>query len=375
MKDKRIIELYGSAYEMGLAQGKELSEDILWGWETVYNYKPFRNIKPKYLPMNAFLFGAGIFTKKFLSSTFENFSDFKERFTGIADGADVPLWKLALIHYIEVAGADAARQIMGCSSIAVVPPRSDEPMLAKNFDFVDDFKNFNILRKSFTRWGYSSIEFTMAPLAGSHTGFNEAGLAITYNYGYSDEQPQKSSLLTAKIQDILQICETTRDAMNILRKKPNPSSGIISVVDSRGDAVAVELSPFGTGIVELKNSVIVNANLYQNPQMKERLIPFDAVYGEKAPSKMRGKNIQETNIIRTKRLNELLDKYDKIDIEILKKILADHGEKNIPCENTICRHHENFSTNISAILMPASKKMLFHWGQPCEAKSWDEIRL
>ena len=375
MKDKRAIEFYGSAYEMGLAQGKSLKENILSGWETIYNYKPILNVKPKFIPMGAFLFGAGIWARNFLASTFENFPDFKERFTGIADGSGLSFNKLALIHYIEVAGADSARQIMGCSSLVVLPPRSEEPMLAKNFDFLNDFKNFNILRKSFTRWGLSSIEFTMTPLAGSHTGFNEAGLSITYNYGYSNEPPQKSTLLTARVQEILQTSETVKDAINILRKKPNPSNGIISVVDKNGDAAAVELSPFGTGIVEPKDFVIANANLYQNPQMKKRLIPFDAVYGDKAPEKIRGKNIQETNIIRTDRLYELLDRYEKIDIDIMKKILADHGSENIPSENTICRHHENFSTHISAIMLPKSKKMLFHWGHPCEAKSWDEIQL
>ncbi|RKZ35227.1 hypothetical protein DRQ33_00210 [bacterium] len=375
MRKGKIIIVRGDALEMGITQGKFLRQEIQKGWEIVYNYPPINKIKPTYLPTGLFLFGAGIWANSFLSPTFQVFPTFYERFEGICQGAEISHWKLALIHFIEVAGSDSPRQLMGCSSVAVVPPRSDEPILVKNFDFVDDFIEFNIIRQSFTRWGYSSAEFTMAPISGSHTGINEAGLAITYNYGYSKEKPQKAPLLTARVQEILNTCETVRDTVNILRRKPNPGHGIITVVDSNGDAVAIELSPLGTGIVEAEDGIIANANLYHNPQMQKRLIPLDAVYGENAPEYMRGVKIQETNVIRTERLNKLLSKNKKIDMDILKTILSDHGENNHPDENTICRHHENFSTHLSAIMLPRSRKMYYIWGQPCKTDKWQEMRM
>lgn len=372
---RELIKVHGSPLEMGIEQGKMLSVEIREGWKTVLNYKPIQASKPALVPLRIFLRGAGRYAQSFLKETFEKFPDFADRFEGISRGADFPKWKLALIHLVEVTSADSARQLMGCSSIAVVPPRSDEPILAKNFDFVDDFKEFGIMRYSFSHRGNSSVEFTMSPSVGAHTGFNEAGLAITYNYGYSVEEPQKASLLTARVQKALNTCETVHEAVKIINTKPNPSAAIITIIDSECNAAAVELSPQRTGIVEPTDGVIFNANLYRNPLMKRLHIPFDATYSEKAVEQLRGMSIQKMNIVRTERLAELIARHDKIDVGIIQKILADHGDEDIPSENTICRHFATFSTHVSAIILPKSRKMFYHRGQPCRCEEWKETRL
>jgi len=377
MKMGRIIEVRGSAHEMGITQGKLLHDDIHDGWHVARNCGAIRAAKPQVIPHWCFLFATGLWTKKNLAITFEKIPEFRARFEGITKGSGLPEWQLALIHYLEVVSADSARQMMGCSSIAVLPPKSDEPLLAKNFDFVDEFDKFGILRKSCPRLGFSSVEFTMSPLAGAHTGFNETGLAITYNYGYSRERPQKSSLLTARVQEVLHTCETVRDSINILRRKPNLSSGIITVIDRSGSAVSIELSPGKTAVIEPESErrFLINANLFHSDSMRGLMIPAEAVYGKKSPHSIQGTSIQKPNIMRTERLSKLLTRYNRIDVDILKKILCDHGEDGIPSENTICRHHDNYSTHISAIIMPKSLKMLYCWGSPCKATQWHEIRL
>ena len=370
-----LITIHGDPTERGFAQGQILREKIWRGWSTLENYGPLRRVKPPLIPMRMFLNLAGLWAKRQLAPTFAAFPHFAAFFEGISEGAAISPLKLALIHYVEIAGSDAARQLMGCSSVAVVPPRSDEPILAKNFDFINDFLDFNILRKNLKVSGFASVEFTMAPMASSHTGFNEAGVALTYNYGYSKEPPQKGTLFTARVQEVLDTADNLDSAIRILRRKPNPEHGIITVVDANGNAAAVELSPLGSAVVEPTDGVIFNANLYHHPSMQSRLIPFDAVYGEKAPEYMRGAKIQETNIIRTKRLEYLLSQHEKIDVETIKKIMGDHGEDGVPSENTICRHHEHFSTNLSAIILPKSRKMYYKWGTVCSPGEWEEISL
>ncbi len=375
MAKGKVITLTGAPAERGFAQGQMLREEIFRGWETLKNYGPFRGAKPWFLPMSVFMRAAAVWAKKQLALTFETFPHFAEFFRGIAEGARIPEWKLALIHFVEIAGSDAARQLMGCSSVAVVPPRSDEPILAKNFDFINDFLDFDILRKNLKLSGFASVEFTMAPIAGSHTGFNESGVALTYNYGYSRERPRKGTLFTARVQEVLDVADSVERAVRIIRRKPNPEHGIITIVDREGNAAAVELSPLGTAVVEPTDGVIYNANLYHHPSMRERLIPLDAVYGPRAPKYLRGVKIQETNVIRTERLRYLLSQHKKIDVEVLKKIMGDHGENGIPSENTICRHHESFSTHLSAIILPKSRKMYYKWGTVCSPGEWEEISL
>ena len=370
MQFDKEISLPGSAYEMGIEQGIRFREKIYEGWETV-KFLSAKILKPPFLPMLLFLLIGGFRVKSFLNITFKNFPEFEERFNGIAHGAKISKRKLAIMHFIEVAGAHAAGRLMGCSSIAVIPPKSSEPMLAKNFDFDNEFEPFGILRKSMLHWEYSSIEFTLAPLAGSHTGMNNEGLAVTYNYGFSDEQLQRESLITAKVQYALQHCANVQEAITVLRKKPNPSAGIITVIDIYGGCAVVELSPDGTAIVEGSNSFLVNANLFEHQQMQQRMIPENAIYGENAPPKLRGVNIQESNIVRTTRLKELINSYDKIDVEHLKQILSDHSAAGEPSGNTICRHHECFGTHLSVIMLPARKKLFYTWGKPCEAE-WRE---
>ena len=370
----REISHSGSAFEMGFEQGKRFAKSIKEGWEILKNFGGIIAAKPPFIPTPIFLLAAGIYARWFLSPTMETFPDFSERFLGILKGANISQWKLALLHLIEVIGSDAARQLMGCSSIAVVPPKSDEPILAKNFDFVNEFQPFGIMRINMPRWDIPGAEFTLSAIAGSHTGMNKEGLAITYNYGYSREKAVREILLTAKVQQIIQKCRTVDEAMKYFSRKPHSSAGIITIMDASGKCYAVEISPQYAAIVEPKDGFLVNANLYAHPAMQRRMIPLGAKFGEKAPQNIRGKKIQYDNIMRTKRLQKLMESYDKIDIEVIKKILADHGEDNKPDEDTICRHHDSFGTHLSVIMLPAQKKMLYLWGKPCSGE-WKEFKL
>ncbi len=369
-----VLTVQGGAYELGVMQGSYLANQILSSWSALLEFGAMHVKCPRWMPKALFARTLGFKAQSELRRTFEQFPEFYERFRGIAEGCGISFWKLALLHYTEALGADAPRLLMGCTSIAVVPPRSDEPILAKNFDFVAEFEQFNILRKSLVRFGYSSVELTLAPLAGSHTGFNEAGLAVTYNYGVSREKPRRAPLITARVQDVLQHCALVQEAVPILRRKPNIASGIVTIIDAEGNCAAVELSPDGTALVEPRDGVIANANLFQNRAMQRRMIPFDAVYGEDAPEGLRGSLIQKTNIVRTRRLETLLARERKITVELLKRILADHGEQNEPSADTICRHHESFGTQAATIILPKRRRIIYLLGKPCQAQ-WREMEF
>ncbi len=362
------IKVKGSDYQLGYQQGVNLKNSINKAWNALLDSPEFETVKPKFVPKNVIVFVGKLLSAWISKPTLSGFKFFRERVKGISDGSGIDIGKLLFMYFVELAGSDSARALMGCSSIAVIPPKSDEPILAKNFDFINSFRPFNIMRASIPDNGFSSLEFTFAPSAGSHTGMNEKGLALTYNYGFSMIRFAKAPLISAKIQYILQNCSSVDEAKNVLRNSKNSSSGIITIVDSDGKAVSVEVNPKESAVVTPFNGILVNANLFYAKSTRKYMVPFDAVYGEKAPESLRGKNIQYTNVARTRRLFYLINRHEKINVEILKTILADHGQENSPSGNTICRHHESFGTHLSIIMLPKRRILHYLFGHPCEGK-------
>ena len=64
-------------------------------------------------------------------------------------------------------------------------------MVARNFDYLPLIQPYYLIRESRPQGRLRALEFTTAPLAGAVDGMNEAGLCITYNYGFTTDEPTR----------------------------------------------------------------------------------------------------------------------------------------------------------------------------------------
>ena len=67
---------------------------------------------------------------------------------------------------------------------------------------------FFMLRESRPRDGFRSLDFALAPQAGTVDGVNEKGLAITLDYAFVVDPVTPNPLVTMLIADALASCTT-----------------------------------------------------------------------------------------------------------------------------------------------------------------------
>src|SRR5205085_10989970 len=120
-----------------------------------------------------------------------DFPDALSRMKGISEQSGVSMSMFFLIHALEPMLSDVSRCSVvpafgACSAVAVRGRRSanQEPMIARNFDYLPVVQPLYTLRESRPHSGFRSIDFTIAPFAGAIDGVNEEGLCITYDYAY-----------------------------------------------------------------------------------------------------------------------------------------------------------------------------------------------
>lgn len=121
----RELTCEGTPFEMGLVQGETFRDEIHRSLETVRRLEAVRLLKPPLLPLNPFLRIAEFKAERFLKQAFSNVQQSgPHRLRGIAQGAGIPLRRLALVSALEAVLSDLAPVTAqavsaGCSAIAV----------------------------------------------------------------------------------------------------------------------------------------------------------------------------------------------------------------------------------------------------------------
>lgn len=366
---EHFISVSGTPRHMGFSQGKKFAANIRGSFKRLLNFEGIELIKPAFLPKFVF---AGLIRMKLAKQWRTNINiiapGLSERLKGISEGAGIPLSELYVIQALEVLSDEVNFVKTGCLSFAALPHRTAPhgAIIGKNFDFMKTFAEDNLIRKSYPKDRYSSIELTYQEVAGSHDGMNEKGLVICYNYGVTRETTQVRLPITLIIQEILENCGTTGEALGLLENFRYPNGAILLIVDAKGECVSVELTPEHIGIRKPENNLLVNTNYYHCRDTKKCDISHETHYSEKAPKSLRGIRIHESNELRYNRAMGLLRRAERIDVELAKKVLMDHDNQPEGTDNTICRHSDFFQTQVSAIFLPESRKVLIASGNPCE---------
>lgn len=230
--------------------------------------------------------------------------------------------------------------LVGCSSFAVWGENTPDGdlLVARNFDFYagDEFAKDKIISFVYPTNGYKYISVTWGGMTGVVSGMNDQGLTVTINAGKSDIPLTAKAPIALVTKEILQYASNIQQAINIAKTKKIFVSEAIMVGSAKDNkAVSIEMSPKNFGIYKVKNtSRLICSNHFNSDTYKN--------------DNNNIKQIKESHsLYRYQRMEELLDKEQKITPEIAVEILrnkeglkgAKIGYGNEKALNQLLAHH------------------------------------
>ncbi len=366
----RLFDLSGDHYEMGYQQGLQMREAIQDLFGNLQQIEAFRAEKSFFMPGRLYL---TLETRRAVSEMLEDVTEHcgpqKVRMEGIAKGAGVDESLLFLTLASELAMPHANYRLGACTAAAIAAERSalDEIMVIKNYDWPEFFQPYYVTRCCQSTETNSTLDVTMAAMAGCHDGINEHGLCISYNHAYGTDMAKANIPISLLVQQALETCSTTSEAADFLCAAKRSGGANLLVADASGEAVTVELSSNFSGVRGPGKGLLINTNHYKCREMTSYDIPRNAYYTNKNVKALRGVRVQESSELRYGRAEQLLSDIETITMKDLLNIFSDHGESGRGDDNTICRHGAYFTTTCSIIMLPKSKRLLVTYGHPCDS--------
>lgn len=373
MSNLALHSFSGSHYELGFQQGQAVRKLIHEGLESIPDLETFKLMKPRLIPTSLFLVLAKRKAAKLLKDDiFEFYPKQAQRLKGIAVGSRIDMNAAFFLQSMEFLIGKPSFAIQACTSLGFSPERtsSREPVVAKNFDYLNSLAPYNLTCISEPREGYRTLGCTMVPMPGMLDGMNEHGLTVTYNLAFSTDEPRCYAPLSMALQEMLETCKNTEEAIKfITQAKQGGHDALLMIADADGNIKTVEITSTHSGIREPIEGQIINTNHFHTKEMQQYEIPHDAVYSGKVPKGLLGFRIHESSGKRLKRARELLKGKNHINENKLTSILQDHGKDNKPSSLTICRHDELYASTLrSMIFYPQRRTIKVLYGNPCQNK-------
>lgn len=366
----KSIECMGSDYPMGVLQGRLWKESVAAVWQLVQNSHMMDLVRPLLVPKQLHLLHcqkkAETFLKNYLAKFFP---DINERIHGIAQGAALPEEALYFLQAMDLellTKTDTFATASGLA-IALAPQKTagEEVILAANLDQVFPFSDHLVVRKSKPRKGLHSMELTYSFLAGALAGVNEKGLALLTVPAYaSDGISLKTVPLSLMIQEVLQSCTTTGDAISKLSSQNRDLGAVILLADAELSLTLFEASRTKYAFRPLKEDVFAVSSKFTLPEMQPHQLASDAAWSTKAWGPFAGQKVHAAADHRVRSALDIAAAQTVFDLENVWQLLAAHGNGQGD-ETSICRHGSAITTVASIIMSPRQKTFQVSAGTPC----------
>ena len=361
----------GDHYEIGLQQARSNRRLLDQAARDLPTVRPIRLAKPRLMPIQLFLWLAKRRAAKLLQSDVTTYYPKQaERSEGIAEGGALDMPTLLLFQLMEllVSPGKSNYSVPGCTSLALEPrrTRSGETIIAKNFDYPNDFSPYHLTCISEPEGRHRTLGCTKVVLPGMLDGMNEHGLTVTYNYGYSTDTPRYYAPVSVVIQEMLETCRNADEAVEFMTRATRTGGALLTIGDPGGRIRSLEISSNHVAERLPVDGQIVNANHYRTEEMKRWEIPKDAVFSGRIPKEYHGARVHESSEMRLGRVQELLEGSEQLDEDAITAILRDHGKDNQPSNLTICQHGDFLGTTRSVLFYPKRKRIKVLYGNPCQ---------
>jgi len=236
--------------------------------------------------------------------------------------------------------------VPGCTSFSTWDAKSEDSSLivARNFDFFvgEGFAEDKIICFVKPDSGYKFTFVTWAGFTGVVSGMNEKGLTVTLNASKSDVPTASAMPISLLAREILQYASTSEEAYKIAEKRMTfVSEAIMIGSGAENKTFIIEKSPSKIGMYESTGNQISCSNHFQG-----------SIFNSENDIKER------SSVYRYKRLQQLLEKYPKLNPTNVASILRDQigiDDKNIgmgneKALNQLIAHH-------AVIFKPQENKM------------------
>ncbi len=375
-----VVSCWGKPRSLGIMLGEGLREHIIAARQTLYGFDGFRCLQPWWLPYPAYLYWAEYQARNMLEQPVTlAYPELAEQITGMAEGAGVSINSLYLFQALESAmtGLDAccapiAPSFAACTAVAVRGTRTADhrPVIAHNFDNVEDVRPLYVLRERHGAGQYRSLEFTVAPLCGAIDGVNEKGLCITYDYGFTTSPGPPAPSVSMAISEALGRCGSVSEAISAISRWPRCGGALLMLADPSGDIAALELAGDRAHArrPQAEADWLFHSNAYHSAELKEVEAPAETYYSDAAPELLRGRRVMESPERRDARLGELLVPVRRMTPDDLAHLMADHGPHDAPDDGTVCMHSDYWSTTACLQWFPADRKVRIAYGHACQAE-------
>ena len=366
----------GSNYEMGCQQGQMNAAKIVNWWNLICTDELSGNLRRVIWPIRL----SSPFLRPSLTLYWKHYlrkymPETLERIEGISQGAGCSVSEIFMQQFVEIIGAFPMHS-SGCSSLWTSPQYFEQnvPVLAKNFDYLPFLRKFQIIRESYPEKGYACLELTETSMVGSHSGLNECGLTVIYHYAYAKDKIQHGLPMSMLVQYFLQTCSNVEEVLEKAARIPWIASGILMLGDAQGGCVIVELSHSHLAKSRIDGTWAAITNHFTNPETMQYAMSSQATFPRFLPPPWRGTRIRENSEMRLHDLESFFQKREKVALNDVKEVLADHGSSGKGENGTVCRHSKISSTICSIIFFPSSHRLLYCHGAPCAGK-YDEFQL
>jgi isopenicillin-N N-acyltransferase like protein len=250
---------------------------------------------------------------------------------------------------------------VGCTSFCVKGNKTADGgiIMARNFDFYigDEFTRDKIIAFVRPETGIPFAKITWGGMAGTVSGINLKGLAITVN-GAKSRLPKTSAMpITILIRKILQYASTIDEAFEMARNHRIFVSECIMVASASENRCAIiEKTPYTTVLYENHQDILPCTNHFQSDAMKDD--PMNLAQMQESAS-----------LYRLNRLIELLNAQPQLDAAAAAQVMRDRsgmqgtdiGTGNEKAINQLVAHH-------SAIFDVTSKRIFINTGPYCLGK-------
>lgn len=371
----------GNSTDRGFAHGQALAEMIRESASAIHELEAFRLQSPRWLPYSVFVMLADYKAERAVrSGLMSDLPDTWARLKAISRGSGVSLRRLALLNALEPVLSDLSGCVTGleagCSAVAVGADRSGGhgPVLAHNFDYLPLVQRFYCIRDERPDKGFRSLQFSIAPMAGTVDGINEEGLAVTLNYAYATDKGRIAPTISMRLAEVLTRCRTVQDACDYLTHSSRWGGGLVMLADVTGATASVELTPTKHFVRPgSSNGIITHANRACGAPTSAVQLPANAVYGDRSPQALRGHRVHSSSEHRELALREIEQHKAPLDPDTLAKQMANHGPADSPSHSTLCMHSEYWHTTACVQLLPETRRLRVSYSTACQARYADFI--
>lgn len=235
-------------------------------------------------------------------------------------------------------------RIPGCTALAAISEQEEggKIIFARNYDGPPGCKKFT-LYKTYPDDGFSHIGCCWDLLVGREDGINEVGLAIAVNgvHGLYNDKPGVWDHIP--VRAVLDNCENTRKAVNLLRRIPHLFAKNFLVADARGDIAIVEAAQQDVTVLHPKDKFGVVTNHFTSKTMRQYNNPKLKMF--KTDERLRNAEAW------------LQERKGLIDVDDVKRLLTD-------VRDGVCSNKRGFLTAWSWIAQCGTRSIELATGAP-----------